>query len=243
MNTVFNFKRFWHTLQQEFCLAAKPLMIFALLLVGIGILLILSLMANLDAIALLLWSALIPVSLFGVWHFSAKVVKNIATDKGFVAFTLLPASPLEKFCSRLIVYHFVPILLWILLSMIIIHIPPVYSVYFEHYPGRNYGLYVAFLTVLIWFAAINVFWATVFRRFGFAVSALVTTASIVLISISIENANLMFLDPIARYIYRNTVNVYIVDSIATVVFCTIVYCLSFWMYQRKQLNVKLFRIR
>ncbi len=81
MNTVFNFKRFWHTLQQEFCLAAKPLMIFALLLVGIGTLLILSLMANFDAIDLLLWSALMPVSLVGVWHFSAKVIKNIATEK------------------------------------------------------------------------------------------------------------------------------------------------------------------
>lgn len=243
MNSVFNFKRFWHTLQEEFCLSAKPLTIFAIILVGLSALTALSLMAHLDHIALLLWVVLISGSMFGVWHFSAKVIKNIATDKGFVSFTLLPASPLEKFCSRLVVFHLVPILLWIALSIALINIPVVHEVYFGHTPGGTYGVYAVFLAILILFAAINVFWAVVFKRFGFAVSAIVTAASVVLITYGLDNSNLMFLDPIARYIERDHVNVYIVGGEVTAAFCAIVYCLSFLIYRRKQLIFKLLKLR
>jgi len=117
-----------------------------------------------------------------------------------------------------------------------------------HYEDSNNlnESYVPLLGLMVFLGGIFLFWGAMFRRFAAVVAVAVIAAIVVLVRylvVIMQDKDLMWLDPIRVFIQRNVTTVESLNwlwTIFAIVFFVFSAVAAYFIYRRKQLNVKLF---
>lgn len=240
MNKIFNINRFWNLLKIEFRLESKPLIIntsvtlvFYLMLLGI-------VGSAANGLMWFVWGVMLFTSIVGLFLMSAEVCGNVRSHNNFRAFNLLPASNFEKFSARMLVCHVIPVAIWVALSFLLYCNDDV--VERIKFNNDNYPAHVVIVFLIVWLTSLCAFWGTMFRKLGIIAFAVFVTGFIALSVNVLDDINLMFMDPIMRYVASDPSfgNMFIVIGSVVAVFCLINYVASYFVFCRKELNFKLF---
>ena len=240
MNETFNFKRFWLVLKEELLLTSKPMIIntlLTLMLVGVTMYSLYHYEVNTTMGFNVI---LMIVSILGVWILSSRVYGIIRSKTAFASYYTKPASILEKFLSRLIVSNIMPVLIWVLLLVLLESNDRYYDVFIRRY--RFVDEVVCY--VLLGLTPLFFFWGVACRaRFGFFVCILVIALAAVGITYYFSYGNMMFLDPIWRFVYSDPgrVNCNIVMSILIAVVGIASFVAAYFVFRSRQMDVKIFK--
>ncbi len=240
MNETFNFKRFWLVLKEELALSSRPLIVntlTTLLLLGIMLYSLYHFPYNTTTGFNVL---LVIISILGVWFLSSRMYGDIRSKTAFASYYTKPASTLEKFLSRLIISNILPVLIWLLLLVLL----RCNDQYFYKYIVYSHNADEIFAYCVVGIASMFFFWGVVCRtRFGFFIGAIVIILCIVVISVYMVYGNLMFMDPIVRFIVndpgRGHLN--IVLTTLTALICLANYVAAYYIFRSRQMNVKFFK--
>ncbi len=240
MNKTFNFKRFWFVLKEELFLSTKPLIIntlLTLMLVGVTMYSLYHYEVNTTMGFNVI---LMIVSMLGVWVLSSRAYSIIRSKTAFASYYTKPASILEKYLSRLIVCNFLPVLIWVLLLVLFESNDRYYDVFIRRYQFADEVV----CYFLLGLAPLFFFWGVACRaRFGFFVCILVITLCTVGITYYLNYGNMMFLDPIWRFVYSDPGrgNCNIVMSILIAVVGIASFVAAYFVFRSRQMDVKFFK--
>ena len=237
MNDFFNLKRFWLVLRRELCLSTKPLIIGTVIVVCMLVLDVTGIYkcldvsytvydnnVKVDGYMIFLW-LLAFVLAMAVLVSSAQISQNLAQKTSFLAFNTLPASTFERYLARVSVFSFLPLL-----------------VGFAFYFGIKLHGFIPLCWCVILLSTAFVFWGAVFRRYGFIIGFCVTAFSVfALFRWILPNVNLMFLDPIGRFVQHDFFGdgrLYLVLTVVLLIVGVINFGAGYFFYRRKQMIVK-----
>ncbi len=236
MNKTFNIKRFWTYLRRDFVLNAKQIAA--------------PLAAILFMMAMYLWchyqhypsrsgflGFLMSVGAVLVLIMTSRITNTFQSKTSCTDLLVAPASMLEKYVVK-IIRHFV-------LPMIFLAVSVKICFHYEDSNNLNES-YVPLLGLMVFLGGIFLFWGAMFRRFAAVVAVAVIAAIVVLVRylvVIMQDKDLMWLDPIRVFIQRNVTTVeslYWLWVIFAIVFFVLSAVAAYFIYRRKQLNVKLF---
>ena len=237
MNSVFSFSRFWNVLKIQFRLDSKPLIINTVSTLTFYLFLLLTI--DFVELRTSTWVLLCLTSVIGVLVLSTEICNNIRGKTKFLTFSVLPASNLEKFSVRLLICSIIPVTIWVLLSFLLYCNDTVSQLY--RLNDQNMPIHIILCFLLLLSSSLCTFWGTMFRRLGIAAFIVMTTITIILIGNSLGDMNLMFLDPIMRFIMKDPTlgNLYIVIGGFSVLLTLINWTAAYFIYCRKEMNLKL----
>ncbi|MBQ3658218.1 MAG: hypothetical protein II956_15470 [Bacteroidales bacterium] len=239
MNENFTFFRFSKLLKSQFRLAATPLIVYVLATLTFYFLTVWLIgMPGKSKIWEPFWGFTVVIGSAGVLVVSSLICANIRKKIGFQTFNLLPASNLEKFLARVLICNVLPLIIWVVFSFLL---------YFNDdfvsklgFQEKNLPVHIILTMCLVWLSSLSTFWAAVFRRFGLVVFLVFTTLLIVLCVNWLISANLMFLDPIARFIGGDLHRLYLVVGLFTGFLTIVNLTAAYFVYRRKEIRFKLF---
>ena len=238
MNGVFSFFRFSKLLKSQFRLASTPLIVYVLATLTFYFLTVWLIKMPGTRIWQPFWGVTCVTGTAGVLIMSSLFCANVRKKIGFQTFNLLPVSNLEKYLARVLIYNVLPLIIWGVLSFALyLNDDFVSKLGFEK---RNLPVHIILAMLLVWLSSLAAFWGTMFRRFGFVVFLVFTTLLIVLTVNWLINANLMFLDPVARFIGKDLHRLYLVVGLFTGSLTIVNLTAAYFVYRRKEMRSKLF---
>lgn len=240
MNKNFSFSRFFKLLKLQFHFAATPLLIYVLTTLTFYFLTIWLIRVPIGPIDMwrsFLWLTIVSGTT-GVLIMSSLICANVRKKIDFQTFNLLPVSNLEKFLSRVLICNILPLIIWTVLSALMYLNDVLTSM--GGFNKRNMPFQIIFAMGLVWLSSLSTFWGTVFRRFGFVVFLIFTTLLIVLTIKWSDTANLMFLDPVVRFIGRDLHRLYLVVGLLTGFLTLVNLTAAYFVYRRKEIRLKPF---
>ena len=241
MNETFNIKRFWAYLRRDFALNA------------------LNILVTLGVVMLLMW--------LGVWfwhyqHYPAgeglvgfatvggaalvlvrtsMIANTFQRKTACTDFLVLPASMLEKYVAKIIRHFLVPA---------IVVAATAWGVFYIRDAHDLHVAFVPLVSLAVFASGIFLFWGAVFRRFAAVVAVLVITAIILIIRYFRYSFNevmmsmdFMWLDPVRVYVQSGDdpdTRLYVLLSILAALFFIGSAIAAYFIYRRKQQNVKPF---
>ena len=240
MNETFNFKRFWLVLKEELALSSRPLIVntlATLMLVGVT----LYSLYNFTLSTTTGFNVLLAItSILGVLFLSSRMYSVIRSKTAFASYYTKPASTLEKYLSRLLLSNILPVVIWLLLFALL-RCSDQYN--YRYIIFSNHAAEVISYCVVA-VASMFFFWGVVCRtRFGFFMSVIVITLCIIGIALYMAYCNLMFMDPIVRFIVSDPGfgHLDIVLVTLTAVICLANYVAAYYIFRSRQMNLKLFK--
>ena len=247
MNSVFNIKRFWAYLKREIVVNPKRVYIPAgLMTVLFGAFLLVKFAAGDSGDGVVAMNSLKDAaqSLMGFLGFGGAALVLIYTSQisncfaqktSCTDFLTVPASMLEKYVSKIVVNFIIPITLYAAMFG--------YTMYSWNKPD-TLTAWLSITAALVFVSGIFLFWGALFRRFAALWAVLAITAFVMLIyhfRFDIERMDLMFLDPWRVYFNGMTeVGVAVFFNIVAAIFFIINAVIGYFIYRRKQQNVKPF---
>jgi len=242
MNKNFSFSRFFKLLKLQFQFAATPLIIYILTTLTFYFLTIWLIRVPIGPSEM--WRSFLSLTIIsgttGVLIMSSLICANVRKKIDFQTFNLLPVSNLEKFLSRVLICNILPLIIWTVLSFLMYLNYVLTSM--GGFSERNMPFHIIFAMGLVWLSSLSTFWGTVFRRFGFVVFLVFTILLIVLIISLLKNINLnlMFLDPVVRFIGKDLHRLYLVVGLFTGFLTLVNLTAAYFVYSRKEMRFKLF---
>ena len=243
MNDFFNLKRFWLVLRRELCLSTKPLIIGTALTVAVLMFILLGVYKysnyNIEAF-MVLFGFLSVIATIAVWVSSAQISHNLARKTNFLAFSTLPASTFERYLARVVVCGFLPVAVWFTLYFGIHLFDRIVD--YTEMNDRFQSSFIALSACVILFSTVFAFWGAAFRRYGFIIGFCVAAFSVfALFRWILPNINLMFLDPIGRFVQHDFFSygrLRFVLAVALLVIGVVNLGAGYFFYRRKQMIVK-----
>lgn len=175
MNKWFNIKRFWLVLRHEFANAWIELAVFVTIS-------LVFLFAPYKKINSGIVESLVIMAAFGymVYYlaFSARQFANMQSTERRIGFLTLPASNVEKFYSRLLLYWLLPTLFFIL-PVVLLPFAPQTKVYIGYLEPPVLIFFFAIWAVLIIESSLAVLFGTIFRKGGLLILLLVETVIVI----------------------------------------------------------------
>ena len=242
MNEVFSFFRLSKLLKLQFRLAAKPLILYASVSLFFYLLTVwlIGMKSDSGRIWEGFWILTCITGTGGVLLVSSAVCANIRKKITFQTFNLLPASNLEKILSRVLICNILPLTIWLVLSFLL-HLNDDFAFYLGFGESGAMISHTVMFFILMWLSSLSTFWGVVFRRFGFVAFIVMTTLFIVLLVNWLTEADLMFLDPIIRFISSDATykNLLLVTGLFFGLLTLINLTAAYFVYRRKEMKVKL----
>lgn len=235
MNKFFNIKRFWNVLKIDFRLYSTPLIINTAITVSFFLLLVFV------APTWFMWEWLLFASIVGVITVPGEICGNVRNSNNFRYYFLLPVSNFERFLARMLICHIIPLVVFVTLSFLLYLSD--YVVNYIHYNSVTFPVHIIVLFMILWLTSLNTFFGTLFRKGGDVAFVVFMALLVFFGSFILEEINLMFLDPIVRYVQKDQNSfgrLYLVVGCISAVFSLINYAAAYFVYSRKELNVKLF---
>ena len=241
MNEVFSFSRLSKLLKLQFRLAAKPLILYASVSLFFYVL-TLWLIGTQSGKRIWdgFWILTCITGTGGVLLTSSAVCANIRSKIAFQTFNLLPASNLEKILSRVLICNILPLTIWLVLSFLL-HFNDDFAFNLGFGEPTVVIVHTVMFFILVWLSSLSTFWGVVFRRFGFVAFVVTTTLFIVLIVNWLIEANLMFLDPVFRFISNDATykNLLLVTGLFFGLLTLINLTAAYSVDRRKEMKLKL----
>ncbi|MCQ2973459.1 MAG: hypothetical protein MJ211_01465 [Bacteroidales bacterium] len=231
MNSVFNIHRFWNTLKRDVALCWQyPVILF----ISTFITFFISYNLNKDVNEVSsFWIFLEAVCIF---IFSSLIGNNLKTKKIAFDTLTLPASNLEKFISRLLMFFVFPISILVIVFFIIAN-NDYFIEFFEIF--RDNMFWFSFILFIITIqTTIFIIGGIVFKRFSFCLTIIIECFVIYFIVKILDNCDFLFLDPLFSKVNHNDfTSAYLWEIAILFLFMIVNFTISYILFCRKQITI------